>query len=550
MPTQIITKLSYSNIFNDKPKVKDLLLKINFQDGLKTLSHINLFNYKFSDKDGFEIKFILKEWLIQSDENFKNKILDEYSKHLSNKDLKIKKIDFSSVRIINKLATLRTIQILLTKTDKKQESIKDSVSFENLFKLYLIVNDEINERQNLVFKKWFKTDKIRLHLYLGLTSIYEPDNLVFSRLFSEILKLLIFEKWIRKSDEFSELVNIFLNKIEEKSLYEYFNKLFHLSKFSINENYIRSSENQDLETILEYLSKRTEKNTWDELISLKSNPIYKLNLEEYLILDNTFLIDKFFSGVYHDLIKISKEIKINFHQKYSKEFAEEYLLESALKSTFRNSYIQFSEKKIKEKGNKIESLSIPDYYIRNGNKVMLFEFKNSFLSNANKINLNFNIIENEIIEKFYKNKNRKKAIKQLVGYITNTIKKKYAFFDDLKKYENLRFYPILVVTDKTLSSIGFNKLLNEYFDNETKDLNFKNRIKPLTLIDIDTFLYFNRNIKKLDLIIDDYHCFLIRQIEINSMISFNQYLKTEKFKDYSVKFGNVDDILKDSLLPK
>src|SRR5690606_35645466 len=106
----------------------------------------------------------------------------------------------------------------------------------------------------------------------------------------------------------------------------------------------------------------------------------------------------------------------------------------------------------------IQSLGLPDYYIRNGNKVFMFECKNSFISHANKIELNTEALLEEIENKFYgiseseANKKKDKAIKQLAKYILNLHKSKYSFFDNIKNTNKIVFYPVLLVTDYTLCS--------------------------------------------------------------------------------------------------
>ena len=99
---------------------------------------------------------------------------------------------------------------------------------------------------------------------------------------------------------------------------------------------------------------------------------------------------------------------------------------------------------------------------------MLFECKNSFISNANKIALNTDKLLKELKDKFYYTTNSKtgkrrgKGVLQLLDFITNSIDGKYCFFDNLKRPENLNYYPVLLVMDATLTSMGFNQLLGYY----------------------------------------------------------------------------------------
>lgn len=132
----------------------------------------------------------------------------------------------------------------------------------------------------------------------------------------------------------------------------------------------------------------------------------------------------------------------------------------------------------------------------------------------------------------------------------------YKFYDDLKKLKNIRCYPILVVTDETLKSIGFNQLFNFYFREKLMEIDELNsvKIKDLTIIHIDDFLFHTENLKKLDSHIEAYHNYISQVDSIDSMISFSYYLDNILFDGISrisrMKRKNFDKFLKDSLLPK
>lgn len=561
---KIITRLSYTTVFDDKINIDKLVNQTNQVAALTLLATINKFEYKIHKSSDSEIKFILHEWITGSDTSFKKQVVNAFIKHNDRSKLtNPKKLDFSSASIINRATTLRMIEIFLSKKAcKSNKNIEFKDNAENLFKIYLLVSDEISERQDKVFKKWFSKNildnekQIRLHLYFGLTQVDITNELINKRLIAEVFKFILFEKWSRKQEEYFSMLSEYLKTIGEANWYEYFNKIFLISRVSVDNYILSTKNNSEIKSILNFFSKRNEiENSWNELLEIRKNPLFMVNSYEFLILDYLFLINKIFSGIYHDLIQISKSnVKNNFHLDYSKYFAEEYLLLHAIKLCFGDSYIQFSEQKIKSQNStrNIENLSLPDYYIRNGNKLLLFEFKNSFLSNTKKINLNFDDIEFEIKEKFFYNKKKKKAISQLVGFIKNTVAEKYLFFDKIPKVDKVRFYPILVVTDYTLCSIAFNKLFNEYFNLEASKLGKKTMQKtnPITIIHIDDFLYYNSYLKKLDTLIEQYHKYVKNINNFDSMVSFSFYLDSEKFKDVSpLKKVKVDEVLKDSLLP-
>jgi len=111
---------------------------------------------------------------------------------------------------------------------------------------------------------------------------------------------------------------------------------------------------------------------------------------------------------------------------------------------------------------------------------------------------------------------------------------------------------IILVTDYTLCSLGFNKLLNTYFEKEINNLDhqLKNKIQPLTIIHIDDFLFHRDRLKKLDSIIIKYHNYLKNKNGFDVMISFTDYLDNILFDgNPPMKRSAVEHILENSLLP-
>lgn len=560
--TKLITRIGYSDLFPKLKNNKELLSRIDTELALELLVKMNKYENRIHAESTSELKFILNEWLADSKKELKDKIVHRYVE-LVNKQggRKGTTIDLSEIKIINRIATLRTMEILISQTNINNITIQDkSTTLENMFKLYLWVNDEIADRQDILFKKWLsKMDdpacEIRFHLYLGLSHVEMTGEKISKKLMSEVVKFVLFEKWIKNKVAHNKVVEEFLQKVTSKDWYDYFSKVFHLNNIAINEYKITKNKYPDLWVILDYFSNHEQINMeWSELTLLRKQPLYQMRNGDYLILDFGFMIDKFFSGTYHDLIELSKIHGSNFHLDYSKEFVEETLLINGLRATFGKSYIQYSERIIKETKNKgINSLALPDYYMRNGNKVFVFECKNSFLSNDHKVSMNCDLIEDDIKKKFVDNLGKKKAIKQLLNFIQNSNDGKYTFFDNLKKQSNCCYYPVLVVTDNTLTSIGFNKLFNEYLKEELPTLSpdLQKQTTSLTIIHINDFLYYNIYLKKLDQEIVNYKNFIKNQSTMDSMLSFSSYLDIKRLKDKkSINSKVFDAFVKDSFLSK
>lgn len=139
---------------------------------------------------------------------------------------------------------------------------------------------------------------------------------------------------------------------------------------------------------------------------------------------------------------------------------------------------------------------------------------------------------------------------QLHDYIQNLNEGNYDFFDSIRKKEKITVYPIVVVTDETACTLGFNRLLNFYFD-ENKKEGYLKSIKPITLIHIDDLIKYQTYLKKLHIVIDSYHSYVNKKDAIDEMISFSDYLNTELLVGKSIiRKNDIQHLLENSLLPK
>lgn len=550
MKTKLISRLGYKEFYKNSESIDVLVKQIHLESALEFLVLINKNEHLVYQNEYSEIRFILKEWIPDTSEDFKTNFIRVFIEHSERKNLK-------NVKIINKISTLRTIEILLKKKIKIE---KVSHNPESLFKLYLILNDEIANRLEVFTKKYLvgnlsMSNEIRLHLHLGLNQYLINTDLANKKLWVEALKFVQFEKWINTKPELENTLTRYLEKFNVKTLYELFTLIFRIGQVAINHHKFSIDEQEKGITFFNYISNHNiNSSEWNELSEIMKNPLYRMDNGEYLIIDFYFVLNKFFTGIYHDLLNFSNSENSNFHQVYSSDFIEKYLLGNAVNSVFGNKYIQFNEDKIKSyKVKNINNLALPDYYIRNGNKVFLFECKNSLVSLIAKLDSKFEKVETDFKNKFYESGNKNKAAKQLLNFINLSNDGKYSFFDTCAKNNNLIYYPIIITTDDTLTSLSFNNLINEYV---IKDLNeiddkLKMRIKPITIIHINDLLYRTTYLKRLDFLIDSYHKHFesSKNLNFDRFISFSDYIEFFVFKRNKViDYKSLEKIMEESVL--
>jgi hypothetical protein len=272
---------------------------------------------------------------------------------------------------------------------------------------------------------------------------------------------------------------------------------------------ITNSENKEkAKVILDHLSLKQEveyiqKN--DFLLS-RANPLYRVGEESYLILDSLLTVNRIYNSMFFELLCISekeRELKLGkgkFFSIYTFEFIEQYLSYTILDEIYsKTRYLKFTGQKIaREFGVDTE----PDYYVRNGNKVFLYEIKGSFVTGPTKQSVNFHEIEHELKEKFLfdTSDNGNKAVRQLVERMKILFEKSAkSVYDSNYNPKNIRIFPILIVSELMMTTPGMNHILNEWLLAEIESDDTlkasKNRIHQLTIIDIDTLIRFSKEFR-------------------------------------------------------
>ncbi|MBD5197507.1 MAG: hypothetical protein HDS89_08690 [Bacteroidales bacterium] len=267
--------------------------------------------------------------------------------------------------------------------------------------------------------------------------------------------------------------------------------------------------------------------------SLRSVPMHKINDNVYIPIMPLFLIEQIYKGLYFRLSRINRKLKIvpDLKSYIGKEFTENVLFYNVIRNVFKNRYFQRS-------GIEMDLLADgrgnPDYYIRNGNKVYIFELKDVLLNSNVLTSQDYSKIEPELREKFYKNsKGHHKRVTQLAhnckDILSGTIK-----WDTAYKPRRVKIWPIIVVTDNIFSIPGFNQILNnwfqEYLNTEISGIN-QDQVQPLTVITLDTLLYFPKNeVPNIDRLLSGYSTYLNPQLFIGSK-PLTEYETTVKYQE-------------------
>ena len=179
----------------------------------------------------------------------------------------------------------------------------------------------------------------------------------------------------------------------------------------------------------------------------------------------------------------------------------------------------------------------PDYILRRGNQIFVFEFKDILLDATTKHSEDFNVIFNELKEQFVlstidkksgkqKKKYRPKGIMQLLSVISTKLP---ILLNNLSSLYGFTIYPIIVYTDRNLEIAGINYFLNKEFESSKNlfEISEEYNVQPLVLLPLEdlTLLedYFNSNKLVFESLIQGFY-------DEDKMLPFSKYMLREAEK--------------------
>ena len=291
-----------------------------------------------------------------------------------------------------------------------------------------------------------------------------------------------------------------------------------LNRISINEPYINSNI-----TIAE-----------KDFTSLRNKPVFKVSHDEFCILNHNFFIDKIYEGIKFDFYHQAQENNYlgTFNSRFKKfgDFKSVYSDIFSEKSMFYK-LMDYSFKKFKywvKVNGSMYNEEYSDYYIRNGNKIFLFEFKAIIVKSMIKFSGDGLKIRNEIDRQLIMDGKQKKGISQLADIIKKIDEKPFNFDDFHKKKiksKNISIYPILVLTDDMFDFPGINNYLNDKLKNILDDFSLELQVKDLLLINLNSLFDIHALLKN-------------KKISFDNLI--NSFLSSSKTKKQ--KINNVFDV--------
>ncbi|GLU57327.1 hypothetical protein Dfri01_67880 [Dyadobacter frigoris] len=434
----------------------------------------------------------------------------------------------------------------------------------NILKAYLAFNEMVMLRfRHATIDLDLKIQQNRENIALA-GSISDNDLMNYElsdEIYYQFKKAQLLFLFLKENDKTQDLYKKTLNYFQCSNVSELFNLIFSLVSPIISGDRITVNQNNHFVKICNFLDNFVLLHTATEadFVHLRNNPIYKESEGSYRIIYPKFLLEKIYKGWYFLLNQLNSNNQSphgirQFRSFYGFEFTENFLVKRLLNDCFDKKAIRLSGQDIRNirLTNKINAGAEPDYYVRDWDEVYLFEVKETLLTKEAKTSFDFSVIEKELRDKlFYKNdRGKPKAIIQLINIIRNFLIHNIDF-DDCQRSSKFRIYPILILSEEVFNAAGLNNLTNKWFCEELTllldELNIKKtKIKPLTVITIDTLTHLNpylsKKVIRLKTLLDSYAENCLGTISSNKKTKFPTTSFSAFAKNYLLEKGLADKI--------
>lgn len=541
MGFQIKKLLSYQAVFpNQHVALDDLLVDVPSASAIEAISYY--LSRRMNLLTGEHEVSIWAPWLMQTKSNVKNPV----GKYVDN-------INLEEYALIDKYALLLLISKLLTCYNGRNDKLsKDDIS--NLFLAYMMCCDEriaLSNTLPLPNTDMYAEDFVRLYLpnALKTNDIEAPRDYRLMlikcymllvefpkhhKLFSGYLKEFCNEKGLPKAKVY--LDQLFLLFLELSS-----NGDFSTSLMEVDENC------EDTCRFLDGFAINIKQYVHDgDFKMIREKPILKTGPRRYDFLFMKMFLDKAYTGLLFDMKDVLVKRGVleenkgyeNLKSLLGEDFSERFFFYALMKKCFGQHYVNYSGEELE----KSLGEGMPDFYLRRGNRVFVFECKDAQVASIKKLSGNYEKIKQAILEKYLTNaKGRPKGVRQLTQVIKDKLPAIFNYADESAPPGTKYVFPIIVYFDNCFDIEGPEYLLNKEFWNSIGNKNVVDNIviKDLVMVNIEQLMrledLFSSNKLKLASLINGYIDFK-NQTELNKVFPFNKYLFQEaRKKGYVMK---------------
>jgi hypothetical protein len=451
---------------------------------------------EFSDTRKFLEMFFRKE-----NTDFANQIYDNI-RGLEKKGIQI--------GIINTYTSLKLFEYFFSRPEEPETQSQEEFE-RNLFKAYLVLNSEFTKTQGVAFTSCENIDdelKIPMMMFCMEYPVSDKSNYDINQIWTtQMIKAIYLFQFLELHQKTQPLLAAFLAYFNTPTWQDYLKSLLPLTIPAINNPKEAHTDinvtpgerfDEGCAFIEKLIVQENDELDQNDFLSVRARPFYKVNDGVYRTIFQLFVVEKIFKGVYFLLRDINKTLpkadKIKeIKSFYGDEFSEKILFYKVIESIYPSNCIHFSGKQLSD----MQIDGAPDYYIRKGKNIVLFESKDFLILAEKKATFDFTVYEEEFQRVLYyedlpDGKVKHKAVMQLIKSIRKLLTKEFPADKDYY-YKDVFIYPVLLTHDHQYDTPGFNELIDYWFQDELLGLKeeglFVHRVKPISVVNIDSLIY-------------------------------------------------------------
>lgn len=460
---------------------------------------------------------------------------------------KIPQLRISDYYILTTTVSLNFYELVNNCACPEKDEVHPATIEFKVLKAYLKLNDLEAAKDEVILRTIPEGLPLR-PTWLLLISMLRYHSIInvsiLKELYSQIVKANLFLEFLNSCQPI--LLQRLLESLNCPCKEEYIIRFVNLilpTLASIKENRpleIEIPKDSKFEEVNQFIKSMSHQSIIDDIDykSLRSAPIFQKDDNTYIPTLPILLIEQIYKGLYFRLSNINSKLKIvrNLKSYLGEFFTEKILFDNLLRTIFRGKYYKKSDSEMKPLS---DGNGNPDFYMRNGNKVFIFEIKDALLNSTVICSQDYEVVKSAIYEKFHTNsKGHPKGVSQLAinceQILTGNIK-----WDTKYKPNRVKIYPIIVVTDNVFTVPGLNQILNHWFD-EYISVNYpdidKTRIMPLTVLSIDSLICFQDYISNnLEQYLSGYSPHAVPRMYIGNK-PMNEELLLERYQDSTMPF--------------
>ena len=490
--------IDYEMIFADKPfSVFDYLRHLDRQNLIGVALRLIYSDDMFSDFKDYCAEFFCAENF-----NFANECYSILNEHIQENNRDITSIIPRTYIITSQSTALELLrQTFAINISDFVHNTPQVLQEQYLFKAILLINQSIgNWEAPLEYNSNGETTNLCLAKSLLCTTLNNFGSSNFKAEYVAMLQIIKgyhFFKYCEQS-KIKEHLSVFLEKNGAKNWYHYLYDAIRLILFPLQNKQgnfprIELNSQRDGEKFLRAHSFKEDTivplETNQDYTYFKSHPLIELNDGTYLPISPIFCINHIYKSIYFEFRAINESFlgTANYIKGqgllsiFTTEFSEQTLFERYV----RNAIGRHRGIKKSDRDCKIEQPfgHEPDFYLRDGNNIILFENKDIMIPDHIISSKQYDQLEQELDKKLVK-----KGINQLIYNIKQLENKTFKWDSNIPNKPKI--YPVLVIDDCSLCAPGLNFILNEVFQQQLKCNNIKLKVYPLAIVELDTLIAF------------------------------------------------------------